>query len=535
MIRTFINSYKVSYAEGANQFIYFLKRIPLLGKKVPEKLYKKTDIKLILGAIWEILRLFGGFFKKSFYLGIMIILPAYLITGDMSKVQPIFFHILFFLNFILGPLMKSTVFNKYNKKAYNMITLMRADAGDYYLGEMIYRNLTDFVYFILPAVIIGLIIGFSPLRALILIIELIAFRFMGEWLQLFVYDRFKTILVEGNIFNAVLYIGTLVPAYALPAVGLPIDFGPFLFNALAVILILCLGAAAFTYLYKYNEYTPIAKRLLTRDNIFKLGAIKTDMKFADVKLDEKKMSSEDMDSRGYNKKQGYEYLNSIFFKRHRRIMVLPVVRRVVFVAVVFLICGFIVIFVPQNKATMFDQILKSAPLFVFLMYLMSTGERTCRAMFYNCDMSLLRYAYYREGKVILSNFTARLKRVVLLNIMPALAMCLAIFVLVSLGGFLSRLVELMPLFLCILCLACFFSIHHLFMYYVIQPYTAELTVKSPLFKVVNFVVYMISYGCLQIKTSSYYFTGGVIILTVVYMLAALIITYRVAPRTFRLK
>jgi hypothetical protein len=73
------------------------------------------------------------------------------------------------------------------------------------------------------------------------------------------------------------------------------------------------------------------------------------------------------------------------------------------------------------------------------------------------------------------------------------------------------------------------------MYYVIQPYTAELTMKSPLYIIINFIIYAISYICLQIKTSSYYFTLGVLGVTIIYMAAALVITYRVAPRTFRLK
>jgi arginine exporter protein ArgO len=73
------------------------------------------------------------------------------------------------------------------------------------------------------------------------------------------------------------------------------------------------------------------------------------------------------------------------------------------------------------------------------------------------------------------------------------------------------------------------------MYYVLQPYTVELTVKSPLFKIINMVVYIGTYACLQIETSSYYFAAGVIVTTIVYMIVALILTYRVAPKTFKLK
>ncbi len=61
-------------------------------------------------------------------------------------------------------MIKNVIFDENNKAAFNMVTLMRADAREYYLGEIVYRNTTDFIYFIVPMAIIGLIIGFSPLK-----------------------------------------------------------------------------------------------------------------------------------------------------------------------------------------------------------------------------------------------------------------------------------------------------------------------------------------------------------------------------------
>lgn len=156
-------------------------------------------------------------------------------------------------------------------------------------------------------------------------------------------------------------------------------------------------------------------------------------------------------------------------------------------------------------------------------------------MFYNCDISLLRYCYYREGKVILANFTSRLKMTILLNIVPAIALCLGIACIVVVSGYSSILISLIPLFLCVICLSCFFSIHHLFMYYVLQPYTAELTVKSPTYTIITIIMYIICYTCTQIHTSSYYFTLGVLIVTILYMAISLILTYKLAPKTFKLR
>lgn len=535
MISTFINSFKVSFVEQANTFIYFLKRIPLLGKKIPDNIYKKTHAKIVIGVIREILGVLGGFVGKAVYLGIMIILPSYLMTKDIAKMQPSFLHIFFFLSFILGPFMKSVIFEKSNKPAFNMITLMKADAREYYVGQVVYRSITDFIYFAIPVIIIGLIIGFTPLKAIVLVAELMAFRLIFQWLLLYIYDKTQVMLTQKDLVLSLVIIGGLVLAYSLPLLGFTINFSIILFNIFVVTIVLSLGVVAFIYIWKFKKYNTIAKTLLTKDNLFDKENFQADMNFGTVKLDEKKMSKEDLNTKKYNKKNGYEYLNSLFFLRFRRIMVKPIKGRVAFILIIFLIVMSFVFFMPSKKSDLVNIIKESMPMLVFIMYTMSTGERICKAMFYNCDVSLLRYGYYREASVILSNFTSRLKRVVILNLIPALALCFAIACIILANGYSSQLISMMPLFLCIICLACFFSIHHLFMYYVLQPYTAELTVKSPLFKFVNMVMYLVCYACLQIKTPTYYFTVWIIITTIVYMGVALILTYRIAPRTFKLK
>ena len=253
------------------------------------------------------------------------------------------------------------------------------------------------------------------------------------------------------------------------------------------------------------------------------------LQFADVQINDKKINAEELKNKLFEKKTGYEYLNSLFFHRHKRIVAKPMKWRLYIIALIFLLAAIALLYAPiseAHKEKLLGLLPNSTPIFVFGMYLMSTGERICKAMFCNCDVSLLRYGYYRDPKVILSNFTSRIKKVVTLNVIPALAICLALTGVFVICGGASRLMTMVPLFLCIICLAAFFSIHHLFMYYVIQPYTAELTIKSPAFSLVNVIMYMVCYSCSTINISSYYFTLGVLILTVVYMLVALAITYK---------
>jgi hypothetical protein len=535
MINTFITSYKVSFAQNANALIFFLKRIPLLGKKIPEKLYKHTQAKFALGILSEILGLLKGFIKTALYLGLVIILPAYLMDRTSSQLLSKFFYIFFILSFMLSPIAHSKIFSAANKPAYDMIILMRADAREYYLSQIIYTRLEAFFHSILPFIIIGLIIGFSPIKAVIALVELTCFRIIGEFIYLYYYKRTGRIFLKRPSINSAVMLLGIALAYVPPILGYNLGIEFILFNVFSLFLLLCLGSASFIYLWGYKDYTPIAKEILTKFSLFNPEEFKATVKFADVKLDEKKMNKEVLNARAIGKKSGYDYLNYLFYLRHKQILVHPIRNRVILVVIAFLISLAVILFLPDKAPLLVQGLKKSTPSLVFLMYLISTGERICKALFYNCDSSLLKYGYYRERGVILSNFTIRLRLSVLLNIIPAFALCLCFSFIFLLCGSGNELVSMLPLFLCIICLACFFSIHHLFMYYAIQPYTAQLTVKSPLYKFSNGVIYFLSYICLQVKTSSYVFTLGVLIVTIFYMSIALIVTYKVAPKTFRLR
>ena len=535
MLETIIISFKFSFAENANNTIYVLKRIPLIGKKIPDRLYKATNWKLALGILGEIMAVIGGFFKKSLYLGLMILLPAYLTTKNMGKSLPAFLNIFFFLSIVLGTFMGSIILNSSSKKAFNMIILMRCDAREYYLGEIIFHSITDFIYFILPMIIIGYFIGLSPLKAVELIIELTFLRMISEMLQLLLYRKYEKNIFRNGYITGFVIISCLALAYIFPILKHDLNLQWLLFSAVTAVIIVLLGAASFVSLWNFKGYIPVARSILKRNTINNIDELTAEMKFGDVKINESKMTKEDLSPRLYEKKHGYDYFNALFFRRHKRIMVNPIKTRVIVIAAIFVIASVALIFMPEQRPEAMEKIKNSAPLLVFLMYSMSTGERICKAMFYNCDISMLRYAYYRQSKVILSSFTYRLKRTLLLNIIPALAICIAIAGIFVICGYAGSVFTLMPLFISSVALACFFSIHHLFMYYVVQPYTSQLKVKSPIFSIVNTVIYIASYACLRIKTPPYYFTLGVILVTILYMITALILIYKLAPKTFRIK
>lgn len=534
MLSTFINSYKVSFAEDANVLIHFLKRFPLIGKKIPDKLYGQTDTKITIGVIRQVLNVIGQFIRKSIYLGLVAYLPAWFINKSISPNMPIMATVLIiftFMNLFEGSIVNVVIFNP-TKEAFNMINLMRVNPRDYFLSQIIYKLLSSIIYFMLPL----LVIGFSPVQTIMLLLELTGFRLLGEFVHVYFYDTKKVALVDKNWLAGLIVLLALVGAYGLPIlIDGSIDFATVIFNPIFFIAVIIIGVLSYLYLYNFKHFMTLAKERVTKAVIFNKDNIMKDARFADVKIDDKKMSADLLNTERFNNKQGFEYLNSIFFFRHRKIVENAIKMRVIFIAAVFVVLGIVMFIVPKCRTEAINLITNAMPVLVFIMYCLSTTERICKAMFFNCDNSLLRYGYYKEGKVILANFRARVKKIIFFNSIPAFTICLGMLIIgIALGGT-SSIIKIIPNLLCVLCLSAFFSIHHLFMYYVLQPYTSELTVKSPLFSVVNGVVYFISYMCLRIKVTSYFFTLGVIAATIIYMIVAVILTYRLAPKTFKLK
>ena len=89
---------------------------------------------------------------------------------------------------------------KSDKSAFNMIILLRTNPQKYYLSQIIYRAVSQVVFF-LP--IMSIVTG-SILDSLLMLVELGAFRFIVEALYLYLYDKKSMQLCDNNYFHAVL-------------------------------------------------------------------------------------------------------------------------------------------------------------------------------------------------------------------------------------------------------------------------------------------------------------------------------------------
>jgi hypothetical protein len=300
------------------------------------------------------------------------------------------------------------------------------------------------------------------------------------------------------------------------------------------ILLWVTGLFSIRYIVQYQNYTLLLNEANKLDKLsVDTQSIKKNAEFSRVKLKSKEFTQAELQYDKTNKKEGFHYINQIFFKRHRRILNGPV--RIQSIIILALFAGGIILsfFLSDFNEKYVTGVKNIFPVFIFSLYIMSTGQKATKAMFYNCDISLLHYGFYKKKEAVLATFTIRAKHLILSNLIPAGLLAAALIILDMISGGIG--VTLIPVGIMIIIMSIFFVIHNLFLYYIFQPYTTDLTIKNPFYKFFNFITYILCYISLQLRNMSITFLIIIVVLTAVYSVTALIVVYRVAPKTFVIK
>lgn len=533
-VNTLKNIFRIMASENLNIFIYYFKRIPLLGRLLPDAVYAKVELKTAISVVVLIITAIANLVKKSLYIVLMIILPAMLIVKGQRPSTEAFVNEFFFLSIIIGSFKSSEIFTS-DVRSFTCIRLMRMDAKKYYTSTLFFHDLGDFFLFLPSLMIFFTSFGGTALQGFLLALFLTCSRFIGEAFFLLMYDMTGASLVNKTLFISLLFGLGLASAYVPLVLHSSLHLNDILFSLPAILVIAALALLSIYKIIIYNKYQKIAVKKLKATDISATGeTLSKEMYFKDVTLREKNFSPAALSISEFDNKQGFDYLNAIFFKRHRWLLVKPILLRLGIIVIVT-IAFTIVTFLSNGVQKWFSDPTHILPPFVFIMYISSIGERVCKAMFHNCDISLLHYPFYREKKAILSNFKVRLFRIANLNFIIAMAISLAVICYDMIFALNWTAVSIVSFISAIFALSLFFSVHHLFLYYVFQPYTTQLTIKNPFFKVINFIVYMLSYTCLQIKSPPSFFAAIILFFTITYVIVALILVYKMAPKNFRVQ
>lgn len=528
MFKAFFKTSEIQLYEKMNMWIYYISKIPIIGDMAEES-YGKIKLKKWISYFVRIISFVFGIISKFLYIFFIIILPAIFIeekTGISAAL--IEFQIFFFLSFIAGTIVDNNV-GMYLQKDFYMINLMRFDASEYYKSKIIYAYIEYLIYFIMPITLLDV----SFKEAVLITILLVSVRAIGQYMHLIIMEKVNFNLLNKSPKAIIGVFGIWIIAFGTPFIGIVFNFREILLSKEFIFIISLLGVISLIQIFRYKKYNILAKVILSKSDIEKMNDGAKDAAFMDVKINEKKINTKDLINDKYRDKEGIDYLNFKFMERHKRIIFNPIKRRVIFFIGVFAIALIGTIFFIENKEYVQKLILRSSGILVFILYVSSMGEKITKAFFFNCDNSLLRHRFYTEPKVILDNFKSRLKICILLELIQASVVGIGLGLIFMAAG--GNILEYIPIFISIITLGSFFAVHYLFLYYIAQPYTAQLKVKSPIYTIGTMIISMGAYVCLQIRETTIVFTIVIIALTVIYILIAITLVYKYSYKTFKLK
>lgn len=522
MYKTFKISFSLKNTYRVNSILYSLKQIPLLKKLLPESLYRVKGLKVfgnVLSVVWEI---FSAFSFKYVYLAVMVA-GADMLYKTLPQTQ-LFLHILVFLSFI-GAFMNTYMFNPGRDKYY-AIVLMRIDAKSFTLVDYVYALLKSVIGFLPFIVLLGLSKGVPLWLCLLAPFFIVGLKATMAAVSLLYYEKTGKTTNE-NMPGKCKWLAAgvlLTAAYGLPALNFTL---PIAAVAAVMVVFIISGIFSLCKIFSFSAYREMYQLLLAQ-SIYQMDhAIQMSRRAS-----QKAISSE---AGIISHKKGFEYLNELFIKRHRKIL-WKASKRIAAVCLC-LVLGMLLAFylAPEIKEKTNEMLLSFLPCFLFVMYAINRGTGFTKALFMNCDHSLLTYSFYKQPRFILKLFQIRLREIVKVNLLPALVIGAGVDVLLYFSGGTNNPLDYAVLFVSILCMSIFFSVHYLTIYYLLQPYNAGTEMKSGTYQLVLSGTYLVCFFMMQVKMAVFLFGMMTIVFCLLYCLIACILIYRFAPQTFRLR
>ncbi len=523
MYKTLRLSFSLRNAYRVNSILYSLKQLPLIKRVLPADLYGSEALNIfanMIAVIWELLSVFLG---KLLYIAVMIFFPVN--AWQYADKSALFLHIFVCLSAI-GALLNTYLFNPTRDKYY-AIVLLRMNARQFALTDYAYAMAKLLAGFLVFGLLFGLLAGVPIWLCLLFPLFVIGLKMMLAARSLRVYEKTEKAVNE-NLPGKVIWSAAavlLAAAYGLPALGVVM---PWWASAMCMVVGIAGGLLSVRTICTFEHYRACYQQLL------KTAAVdsKAVAAAAGRKQSDKLISA---DTTIASRKKGFDYLNELFVRRHRKLLWQSSLRiaGVCAALLVMMLLGTMVS--PELKTTLNGLLMNSLPWFVFIMYLLNRGTGFTRALFMNCDHSLLTYSIYKQPRFVLRLFRLRLWEITKVNLLPALVIGPGLALLLFLSGGTPDPLNYAVLALSIPAMSVFFSVHYLTIYYLLQPYNAGTEIKSAAYQIILSVTYLICFYIMQLELPTRVFGAGAIVFCLLYSLVACLLVYRIAPKTFRLR
>lgn len=519
--------------KSVNGSFYYLRKIPLLGKYIPDTIYHSYSFKRVLFWIMGIakipLRVFGKFLWLAVYvflgnLGINLVqVRSSLWTWNPQA---------FLLGFLLWVVVVGMTFHC-GKAMERVIAKPERDfvqnfglSWTTYLQKQALVKPILITLFYIPALITFSFLAGSIWYFLVGLTAILSWDLAGSALQLASFRMGKKLLIAVrlvwfvalvSLILALVYFYHHLTSHVLIA----------LFFLQILILLSSYGAVLRfrdmedLIVHFMDESAALDKKIfdMTRGNEYTRQGLAMQQKL--------KLTTD----RDLGHLSGMTYINALLFQRYSSILSRKFIWRMAIILLVWVGGQLIITYsdIPFGN----KELLAVMPYLFLAMYALSLGRIIAQMVFVNCDISMLHYPFYRQGKNILMGFNYRWLQSFKYNISFALGI---FFLLISWGRLSFSPLNTALLALLLFSLTALLSFHDLFIYYVLQPFTKDMEVVNPVYKILSGGLYWVAYFNMQFDDlNSRLYVYIVSALLLLYVGIGYLVLLKLAPKTFVLK
>lgn len=535
MIRNFNIVLKLEFTTRFNRLVYRAKKLPVVKNIIPQSFYGNNLLKTVLYILSVVMKVFSNLMSMAAYGLFFFGLPFQffflgILDGDwqVPAAYRVYFITIFIgVSCIVSPVSRFHFLPNGKYDAIYLIDSLRMNARDVAAICYIKRYLVDMVKFILFFVVCVMLGWVTWLDAAALLLLMSGSRWLCNQINIVYYN--DKLLFEKN-FKQVIIAVIVVAMFAAIAITKATYSIPNL-------AIWCLGIliTSLAFLLYYSQYRTMNVYIPLRKEAYRIIGLLNFDNSATVK-ETVKIKDKDVDTdETINTKKGFDFFNAAFFRRHRSYLWRPIRVTTLIILGVVIALTLVMVFVKGLREAahgFFDTQLASLML---IAYFLNRGENICKAMFFNCDSSMLVYRFYRKRENLLQNFILRLKTLIQFHLLPALVMSLGMVVMMLVSRYDASPIIYSSVFLSVLFMNLIFCIHSLVLYYVLQPYNLQMEQVGFSHRIITAVTYVAVYAFYSTDVPVVWFSVGLITLFVVYVIVAAILVYKVAPKTFRLR
>ncbi|MGO0105935.1 hypothetical protein ACTJ5T_02410 [Streptococcus suis] len=536
ILRYFWYQEKYNLYRTVNGFFYYLRKLPLVGKKIPESIFKSYSFKSGLFLILHVLSIPSRFLVKGIWLTLNFYLASFWIN-ILSGEEFNFWNIIpetWLLGFSIWMTFVSYIY-RFGKGFEPFIAKSEREfmqnfglSQSSFLQSQLFVEpiITSLSY--LPALLIFSSLSGNWLYLPLGLLTIPTGVFTGQALNRWFFNR--RILSRRNSWQSWVILGT-----GLAVIACLILFRNHLSLIFLLTVLVCqvlLIWFGYGYLkqqtnhldylyYCMDQSLQMDKKLfeLTKGNEYTRQGL----------LMQDKLSTEK--GKDLSHLSGMTYLNALLFDRYKKVLYKKVRGWVLSLVVILVALEAFRYYLEPFELT--DAVLlRCLPFSFMIMYVASMGKAVAQMVFVNCDISMLHYPFYREAKTIIAGFNYRFLQTFKLNLIFAFSLFLAIM---ALGRFAFSLETILLTALLLLSLTALFSFHDLFIYYILQPFTKDMEVVNPVYKFLSGALYWVAYLNIKLDLGSHLYILLISIAMITYVSIGYWILLKKAPQTFRLK